>query len=291
MAIQSNDLLLVQQGSTPKQATADQVSEFVRTKVEPTDIGIASASTLGVIRVGNNLSIDPNGILEAVIPAGLEYRGVWTQTDVVPSPLQNGYFWLWDGGDGKILNNVGWGTANGETVNDGDKIFYDGSQFDVIAAPGGGIVSVEGADPIFIDNTNPDHPEVNIKAASDTDDGYMTSADFQKLQNIQDGAEENVDPTATFITTALAGTLTLQPGGDTTAIPAATKTEAGLMSANDKSVLDNLISSPGGVLSIVAGDNITVNTTQAPGTSGTPEVSVTPDSFIPFDLSTLQQLT
>jgi hypothetical protein len=292
MAVTNTDLLLVQRGNTPRHATAEMVSNYVRNNVDATDIGIASASQLGVIRVGQNLAIDANGILEAVLPAGLEYRGVLTDPTAVPSPLQNGYFWVWDGGDGQILQNAGWGSANGETVNDGDRIIYDGSQFDIVPGGGGGISGITGTAPIQIDDTtDPAHPDVSITQASASDDGYITSADWSKLDGIEAGAEANVDPTSTFAATGTAGTLTLQPGGDTTAIPAATDTVAGLMSANDKATLDNLVASPGGVLSIVAGDNITVNTTSAPGTAGTPEVSVTANSFIPFDLNDLQLLT
>tara|TARA_R110002012_G_scaffold238384_1_gene412178 strand:+ start:1203 stop:2471 length:1269 start_codon:yes stop_codon:yes gene_type:complete len=82
------------------------------------------------------------------------------------------------------------------------------------------------------------------------------------------------DPTQSILLSAINGTLTLQPGGDTTVIPTATESVAGLFSAADKTILDNLVASPGGVVSLVPGDGIAVNTAQAPGTAGTPEVSV-----------------
>ena len=49
---------------------------------------------------------------------------------------------------------------------------------------------------------------------------------------------------------------------------------AGLMTPADKTNLDNLTASPGGVLSLVAGDGININTAAAPGSAGTPEVNV-----------------
>ena len=42
------------------------------------------------------------------------------------------------------------------------------------------------------------------------------------------------------------------------------------MTAADKAVLDNLVSSPGGVLSLIEGPGIQINTADAPGSAGTP---------------------
>ena len=56
------------------------------------DIPVASASQLGVIRVGANLDIDGNGILSAVIPAGLSYKGSWSDALNPPTELADGEF-------------------------------------------------------------------------------------------------------------------------------------------------------------------------------------------------------
>lgn len=296
MAAQDTDLLLVQRGSTPFKATVETLSNKIRGDINTsTDIAVASASQLGVIRVGNNLAIDGNGILEAVIPAGLEYMGVLTDPTAPPTGTAAGQFWVWDGVGGVTLNNVGWGTANGETVDVGDRLIWDGSTFDIVPGGGGGIVSVTGTAPIQVDSSNADHPDVSVDYASATQPGVITSAEWSKLDGIEPGAEVNVNPTSTFAVTNNNGTLTLQPGGDTTAFPVATGTEAGLMSAADKTVLDNLVSSPGGVLSLVAGDGIVVNTATAPGSAGTPEVIVnfgstpggTATTVMPYDISLL----
>ena len=84
----------------------------------------------------------------------------------------------------------------------------------------------------------------------------------------------NVDPTQTYTAAADKGTLTLTPGGDETVVPVATLTEAGLMSAADKNTLNNLITTPGGVLSLVAGNGININTATDLAPTGTPEVNV-----------------
>jgi hypothetical protein len=113
-----------------------------------------------------------------------------------------------------------------------------------------------------------------MPAANASTDGYMPKEAWEKLDGIEAGSEANVDPTQVYAAAPGNGTLTLTPGGDTTVIPLADTTNAGLMSPTDKETLDNLVASPGGVLSLVAGDGIEVNTTAAPGSAGTPEVSV-----------------
>ena len=79
MAVSDTDLLLVQRGNQPYKADASEISSYVRNQIDVSspsgDIPVASASQLGVIRVGANLDIDGNGILSAVIPAGLSYKG------------------------------------------------------------------------------------------------------------------------------------------------------------------------------------------------------------------------
>jgi len=260
MSLQNSDLLLVQRGQQPYRTTAEDLSTKVRGDIDVSapgkDIPIATPSQLGIIRVGANLDIDSNGVLDAIIPAGLEYKGIWVNVNTPPTATASGQFWIWDGGNGLTLNNALWGSANGSNVNDGDRIFYDGTTFDVVPGGGGGITQVTGTAPIVIGGT-PEEPDVTITAASATDDGYMSKGDFDKLDNIEPGAEVNVNPTQVFSATSDLGTLTLTPGGDATDLPIATDTAAGLMSADDKATLDGLVSTPGGVASITARNGIT----------------------------------
>jgi hypothetical protein len=294
MAITSTDLLLVQRGAQPHKAEAQTLATYVKGEVDANDIGIASTSQLGVIRVGNNLTIDPSsGVLDVVIPAGLEYQGIWTDASTVPTGAANGNFWVWDGGDGVTLNNVNWGNANGSVVDNGDRIFYDGSTFDVVPGGGGGIESVTGAAPIQVDNSNPDHPEISILAATDTAAGSMSAADKAKLDSISAGAEANVAQNLSYTSSATNGVVTIDQGGTNATIPLATASIAGLMSATDKSTLDGLVASPGGVLSVVEGAGINVDNTNA----GAPVVSVefgatsgNPATVMPYDISLLSDL-
>ena len=295
MAVTNTDLLLVQRGSTPMKAEASVVATYVKDQVDASDIEIASASQLGVIRVGQNLDIDPaTGVLDAILPAGLEYQGVWVDPNTVPSTLQNGYFWIWDGGNGVTLNNAAWGAANGTVMNDGDKLFYDGSQFDVVPVADAGVMRVDGTAPIQVDNTtDPAHPNVSITLATDTADGAMSSSDKAKLDTIEAGAEVNVAQNLSY--DSASNRVEIDGGGTNATIPVATASNDGLMSSTDKSTLDGLVASPGGVLSVVEGDGINVDNTNA----GAPVVSVEfgdtpggdPKTVMPYDISLLAELT
>jgi hypothetical protein len=294
MAITNTDLLLVQRGQTPMKATADVLATYVKNEVDAGDIEIASASQLGVIRIGQNLDINPaTGVLDAILPAGLEYQGVWVDPSTVPTNLQNGYFWIWDGGNGVTLSNSGWGTANGTVMQDGDKIFYDGSQFDVVPVADAGVMRVDGTAPILVDNvSDPAHPNVSIAPATDTDAGSMSASDKAKLDTIEAGAEANVAQNLSY--DSASNRVEIDGGGTNATIPLATSANDGLMSQADKSTLDGLVASPGGVLSVVEGDGINVDNTNA----GAPVVSVEfgatvgadPKTVMPYDISLLAEL-
>jgi len=333
MAVSDTDLLLVQRGTVPYKTTADALASYSNTKIElgdGKDIPIASAVQLGVIKVGTNLDIEADGTLNAVIPAGVEYMGPWGTLDTPPTATTSGQFWIWNGGDG-TLNNALWGAANGSAVSDNDRLLYDGTSFDILpAGAGGGLTEITGTAPIVVSAVNDGEQDVSLPASAADQDGYMskedkakldaieagagvnvdpsqvyaaaatngsltlspggdvttipaatsteaglmTNAQFNKLDAIEDGAEANVNPTQTYTAAADGGTLTLTPGGDATVIPVVDGVNAGLMTPADKTNLDNLTASPGGVLSLVAGDGININTAAAPGTAGTPEVNV-----------------
>jgi hypothetical protein len=277
MAVSDTDLLLVQRGTVPYKTTADDLASYSNSKIElglNKDVPIASTTQLGVIKVGANLDIEVDGTLNAVIPAGLTYKGVWTDETTPPTPAANGDFYIWDGADA-TLNNALWGSANGETVTEGDRLFYDGTTWSVISGGGGGgLTEITGAAPVVVSPVADGEQEVSMPAANASTDGYMPKEAWDKLDNIEAGAEANVDPTQVYAAAPGNGTLTLTPGGDTTVLPLVDGTNAGLMSPTDKATLDNLVASPGGVLSLVAGDGIEVNTTAAPGSAGTPEVLV-----------------
>ena len=255
MAVTNTDLLLVQRGSTPMKAEASALSAYIKGDIAPSDLPIASASELGVIRVGANLSINPvTGVLDADLPAGVEYQGTWNDTDNAPNTLQNGYFWVWDGGNNQTLNSASWGAANGETISDGDQLMYNGTQFDIIpGGGGGGVGEVTGTAPINVVNGTTS-PDISITPASASSAGSMSSAHWTKLEGITAGAEPNVQIDLDYTASATGGTVTISGGGDDADIPLATTATAGLMAPGDKDNLDDLVANGSGVVAVVAGN-------------------------------------
>ena len=298
MAAVDTDLLLVQRGNQPYRETVENISTKIRSDLDVTlggDIPIASAAQLGVIRVGTNLEIDGNGILSAVIPAGLQYMGTWDQAGAVPTDAVNGHFYIWNGADGATLTNALWGAANGQNISEGERLFFDGTDWEIVPIGGGGLTAVTGTAPIQVTAVADGEQDISIVAASGTDDGSMSSEHWTKLEGIEAGAEVNVDPSQTYTPAADSGTLTLTPGDDTTVIPVATDTLAGLMSAADKAQLDGLVATPGGVQSLTTRNGISNN-----GTAGAPVLDVdfgnlpngdaSTAQVMPYDISSLGDL-
>ena len=119
MAVQDNDLFLVQRGTTPFRETSQNVSTYVTQEITAGNVlpPIASAAQLGVIRVGANLTIDAGtGVLDAVMPSGVEFQGEWTDALNPPASPQNGQFWVWTGGAAATLTNAQLGSINGNVV-------------------------------------------------------------------------------------------------------------------------------------------------------------------------------
>ena len=232
MALSDTDLLLVQRGNVPHKATADQIASYTNSKIEvglDKDVPIASASQLGVIKVGSNLDIDADGTLNAVIPAGLTYKGTWTDASNPPTPAVNGDFYIWDGADA-VLTNVLWGSSNGDAVTEGDRLLYDGASWTIISAGGGGgLTEITGTAPVVVSPVADGEQDVSMPAATASNDGYMPKEAWEKLDGIEAGGEVNVDPTQAYAAAPTNGTLTLSPGGDTTVIPLADTTNACLL--------------------------------------------------------------
>ena len=137
------------------------------------------------------------------------------------------------------LTNAQW-LINGLTVNEGDRLFLDGTpDWAIVIGGGGGIVGVTGTAPIQI-WWHCQNLMFLFTAAATINAGSMSLLTKQS-RPIDAGAELNVDPTQAYTAAATQGTLTLQPGGDATVLPVATTTNAGLMSAADKNAFDSLV--------------------------------------------------
>ncbi len=79
---------------------------------------------------------------------------------VPPWPVV-GDVWIWNGGDGVTLDNISWGDADQEFVNNGDQIIYNVNSFDVIPAIPNGVSDIQAGDGIAVDSTDPNSPIVS----------------------------------------------------------------------------------------------------------------------------------
>ena len=189
MALQNTDLMVVQQGGTVYKVSVDQLSSSVLNNLSPSDLPIASAVELGAIKVGNNLNISGDGVLEAIIPAGVAFKGTILASDDAPAAVPGDlYIFSSDG----TLNGT-WGTEAGTDVNINDGIVYEetGKWDHLPGLFGVGITSIVGQSPIEVDTlTNgASQPIIKITNVTTTEDGAMTHQDKVKLDGIEPGAD------------------------------------------------------------------------------------------------------
>lgn len=124
----------------------------------------------------------------------------------------------------------------------------------------GTVTNVSGTSPISVSNQTTT-PVVSIQAASATQDGYMTSAQFSKLAGIAEGATANVG-TVTNVSGTAPISVSNQTSTPTVSIAAASAQSAGSMSSAHYSKLEG----------IAAGATANAATTTTPKMDGTAAV-------------------
>jgi len=197
---QGTDLLLVQRGSTPHRATADEVKAFMLTP--------ASAAAIGAIRPGTNLTVDADGTLHAAIPGALHYRGAIDPTsDEAPADAAVGDVYL-ASATGVAL--ASWSGIAGEQVAQGDLLLFDGSSWSANAAlgpDGAGVIRIQVVAPLSVDESDPAQPLLSVDPATTESAGVLRLASGDDITAGTEGAA--VDAAA--LKAAMA---TAQPVGD-----------------------------------------------------------------------------
>jgi hypothetical protein len=197
---QSTDLLLVQRGSTPYRATADEVKAFMLTP--------ATAAAIGAIRPGTNLTVDADGTLHAAIPGALHYRGAIDPTTAeAPADAAVGDVYL-SSASGVALQS--WSGIAGQQVAQGDLLLFDGSNWSANAAlgpDGAGVIRIQVAAPLSVDESDPAQPLLSVDPATVESAGVLRLASGEDLTAGTEGAA--VDAAA--LKAAMA---TAQPVGD-----------------------------------------------------------------------------
>jgi hypothetical protein len=197
---QPTDLLLVQRGSTPHRATAEEVKAYMLTP--------ATAAAIGAIKPGTNLTVDADGTLHAAIPGALHYRGAIDPTSAeAPADAAVGDVYL-ASATGVAL--ASWTGIASQQVAQGDLLLFDGNNWSANAAlgpDGAGVIRIQVAAPLSVDESDPAQPLLSVDPATTESAGVLRLASGDDLTAGTDGAA--VDAAA--LKAAMA---TAQPAGD-----------------------------------------------------------------------------
>jgi hypothetical protein len=197
---QPTDLMLVQRGSTPYRATADEVRAFM--------LSPATAAAIGAIRPGTNLTVDVDGTLHAAIPGVLHYKGAIDPTsDEAPADAAVGDVYL-ASASGTALES--WSGLAGQEIANGDLLLFDGTSWSANAAlgpDGAGVIRIQVAAPLGVDDSDPAQPLLSVALATPDVAGVVQLADALALADGMPGRV--VD--AAQLEAAMA---TAQPAGD-----------------------------------------------------------------------------
>jgi hypothetical protein len=167
---QSSDLLLVQRGSTPYRATADEVKAFMLTP--------ATAAAIGAIRPGTNLTVDVDGTLHAAIPGVLHYKGAIDPTTAeAPADAAVGDVYLASAAGAALAS---WSGLAGAEIAQGDLLLFDGSNWSANAAlgpDGAGVIRIQVAAPLVVEESDPAQPLLSVAPATAETTGVVQLAD------------------------------------------------------------------------------------------------------------------
>ncbi len=196
----ASDLLLVQRGSTPYRATADELKAFMLTP--------ATTEAIGAIKPGTNLEVDVDGTLHAAIPGALTYRGaIDPATTEVPVGAEAGDVYLASASGAALAS---WSGLAGQQIAQGDLLLFDGQTWNANAAlgpDGAGVIRIQVAAPLSVDERDPAQPLLSVALATTETAGGVQLADELALV---DGTPGRVVDAAQL----QAAIATVQPAGD-----------------------------------------------------------------------------
>ena len=264
--LQDVDLFVVQQGDTVYKVTTDTISKKIRSAIDPVnDVPVATDSTVGVVKPGDNLTVTGDGTLNAVIPTGMNIKGMYDPAGDAPAAVAGDLYTM--SADGTL--NATWGALEDQVVKTNDAvIFSDDSAWEYLGAIfGGGVVSLSGAAPITVTGSA-ETPVVSITAAATDAAGSMSAADKTKLDGIAAGAQ-----IGTVTSVDVVASRGLEVTNKTTTpvleLHTATKTQIGTVTFADSAAITN-----GTALRAVGADDLKVVADQVATLEAIEQVSV-----------------
>lgn len=169
---QGSDLLVVQRAAQPYRTTVEELGRVVLVP--------ATATTIGAVRPGTNLTVAADGTLHASISGAMVFRGaIDPLVTPAPSDPSAGDVWV-----SQTAGEVGpgWSGLTGERVGVGDQLLWDGSRWIANAASDVvGVLTVEAAAPLSVDATDPHGPVLTIAVATAAAVGVVQLADEAAL--------------------------------------------------------------------------------------------------------------
>ena len=148
MSLQPTDFFYVQRGDDGFKMPGAQLIDFIANQE-------GSLNYRGTVRcdeapfIGANSGMDPNPAL----PGDIYVNTV--DTTVVG----------------------GWTGIVGETIQDGQRVLFDGTNWAIVGAEaGGGVLTVQGVDPIEVDDTDEENPIISIKDSAVGQKGAVVMA-------------------------------------------------------------------------------------------------------------------
>ena len=187
--------MVIQHAGTTYKVSTDSLKTYFQNGV---NIGAATATTLGTVKPGANLTVQADGTLDASLPGALVYKGTCDLTSAPTGADQTapqiGFTFI----NTAVGTSTGWapGIPDGTTVAKGEMVLWDGSKWDIIGLePGvaGGVQTVTGTLPVEVGGTATD-PVVSVKDAvaqgqTGATSGLISAVNQQKLDGIASGAQ------------------------------------------------------------------------------------------------------
>ena len=148
MSLQVTDVLYVQRGNDGFKMPAAQLIDFIANQE-------GSLNYRGTVRCdeapfnGANVGMDPN-------------------------PAQPGDIYI-NTADGTVA--AGWTGIVGSTIQDGQRVLFDGTNWAIVGAEaGGGVETIVGTDPIEVDSADDANPVISVKASAVGQAGVVVMA-------------------------------------------------------------------------------------------------------------------
>lgn len=154
--LSTSDFLYVQRGAQGYKMPASELIDFIAAES-------GSLNYRGSVDLNFAPYVAPNDGMVTDPDTGVAFAGDIYLVSADANPIVNG-----------------WSGIQGQAAQAGDRVIFDGSEWDLLAANAGGIgvETVTAAVPsaIVVDNSDPANPVIDVESATNTQEGVVTLA-------------------------------------------------------------------------------------------------------------------